>query len=61
MKQSLDKTNKRKPDARMRPVRLVVRREFRGTRSAADALLPVIAQDIEGRANRTLGKGGGTP
>jgi hypothetical protein len=61
MKQQLDKTNKRRPDARIRPVRLLVRREFRGTRSAADALLPIVAADIEARENRTLGKGDDTP
>jgi hypothetical protein len=52
-KQQLDKTNKRKPDARLRPARLIVRREFKGSISVADALLPIIAEDI---ANRTINK-----
>jgi hypothetical protein len=57
MKQQLDKTNRRRPVASMRPARIIVRREFVGTRSATEALLPVIAEDI---ANRTIAKGGAT-
>jgi hypothetical protein len=56
-KQQLDKTNKRKPDVRIRPARLIVRREFKGSISVQDALLPIIAADI---ANRTINKDGAT-
>jgi hypothetical protein len=34
--------------------RLIVSRRFTGRRRAADALLPVIADDIAGKANRTI-------